>query len=129
MRATTVGVGGVLAVGLVYLGAIFGLNGEQWQWWRWAATAGAGLVLVAALLPSRARFAVLPESSRAAAAAGGALGAALVAVSVTVMAHGYSDPYSGPLFWPHALAAIAFLGLLIGLVSVALAASRRDRRA
>jgi hypothetical protein len=130
MRATTVGVGVVLAVGLVYLGAIFGLNGEQWQWWRWAATAGAGLVLVAALLPSRARFAVLPpESGRAAAAAGGALGAALVAVSVTVMAHGYSDPYSGPLFWPHALAAIAFLGLLIGLVSVALAASRRDRRA
>jgi hypothetical protein len=128
MRATTVGVGVVLAVGLVYLGAIFGLNGEQWQWWRWAATAGAGLVLVAALLPSRARFAVLPESSRAAAAAGGALGAALVAVSVTVMAHGYSDPYSGPLFWPHALAAIAFLGLLIGLVSV-VAASRRDRRA
>jgi drug/metabolite transporter (DMT)-like permease len=129
MRATTVGVGGVLAVGLVYLGAIFGLNGEQWQWWRWAATAGAGLVLVAALLPPRARFGVLPESGRAAAAAGGALGAALVAVSVTVMAHRYSDPYSGPLFWPHALAAIAFLGLLIGLVSVALAAGRRDRRA
>jgi peptidoglycan/LPS O-acetylase OafA/YrhL len=129
MRATTVGVGVLLAVCLLYLGAIFGLNGQQWQWWRWAATAGAGVVLVAALLPSRARVSVLPGRSRAAAAAGGALGAALVAASITVMAKRYSDPYEGPLFWPHALATLAFLGLLIGIVSVAIGAGGRDRRA
>lgn len=129
MRATTAGVGVVVAVGLVYLGAVFGLNGEQWRWWRWAATAAAGVVLVAALLPSRARSAVLPGRSRFAAVAGGAIGVALVAVSVTVMAERYSDPYSGPLFWPHALAAIAFLGLLIAVAGVAMAAGRPDRRA
>jgi peptidoglycan/LPS O-acetylase OafA/YrhL len=129
MRATTAGVGVVVAVGLVYLGAVFGLNGEQWQWWRWAATAAAGVVLVAALLPSRARSAVLPGRSRFAAVAGGAIGVALVAVSLTVMAERYSDPYGGPLFWPHALAAIAFLGLLIAVVGVAMGAGRPDRQA
>src|SRR3954454_330306 len=127
MRAATVGGGVVLAVCLVYLGAIFGLNGEQWQWWRWAATAAAGLVLIAALLPSRARVAVMPGGSRSAAAVGGVLGAVLVAVSITMMAKRYSDPYSGPLFWPHALAALAFVGLLIGVVSVTMAVGGRER--
>jgi drug/metabolite transporter (DMT)-like permease len=129
MRATRAGVGILVAIGFLYLGAIFGLNGEQWGWWRWAATAGAGVVLVVALLPSRARWAVLPGGSRSAAAAGGALGAALVAVSLTVMAKRYSDPYDGPLFWPHALAAFAFLGFLIAVVSVALGTGRPGRRA
>jgi hypothetical protein len=129
MRATTVAVGVVVAVGLVVLGGIFGLNGEQWRWWRWAATAGAVVVLVAALLPSRARLAVVPGSSRSVAAAGGVLGVALIAVSLTVMAKRYSDPYSGPLVWPHALAAMGFFGLLIGVVSVALGAGGRDHPA
>jgi hypothetical protein len=129
MRATTVAVGVVVAVGLVVLGGIFGLNGDQWHWWRWAATTGAIVVLVAALLPSRARLAVAPGSSRSAAAAGGVLGLALIAVSLTVMAKRYSDPYGGPLFWPHTLAAIAFLGLLITTVSVAMGAGGRARRA
>jgi hypothetical protein len=53
---------------------------------------------------------------------------ALVAVSMTVMAKRYSDPYGGPLFWPHALAALALLGFLVAVASVAMAGGR-DRRA
>ena len=45
---------------------------------------------------------------------------ALLAASVAVMADRYSDPYSGNLFWPHALALTAFAGLALVLVSVAL---------
>jgi hypothetical protein len=116
----------VAAIGLLMLGGIFGLNGEQWRWWRWAATACAGLVLIVALLGSKNRFTVNSRRSRFAIAAGGVVGTALVALSVVVMAERYSDPYSGPLFWPHVLAVTALIGLLLVVVSAAIWTGRPD---
>lgn len=129
MRSPIVGVGVVAAIGLLMLGSIFGLNGQQWGWWRWAATAGAGLVVIIAVLCSKVRFAESSRTSRFALVAGAAFGAALVTVSSVVMADRYSDPYSGPLFWPHALAAVAFIGLLLVVVSAAMWTGGGDRRA
>src|SRR6266446_487706 len=113
MRVTAVGVGIAAAVGLFMLGSIFGLNGEQWAWWRWAAWSGAALVLIAAVIRSTLRVALRPRGERSAPLAGGLSGAALLTVSVLVMAHRYSDPYSGALFWPHTLAVLAFIGLAL----------------
>lgn len=128
MRSTTVGVGVLAALGLVMLGGIFGLNGEQWGWWRWAATAGAVLVATASVLGATGRLAVKSRSGRFAVVGGAALGATLVAASIAVMAGRYSDPYSGPLFWPHALAAVAFIGLLLVVLGAATWTGRPDRR-
>ena len=123
MRATAVVVGIPIAAGLFVLGSIFDLNGQQWGWWSGAARAGAGLVLIAAVFWSRlTRVTRKVGGDRSAALAGGVSGAALVAVSVVVMARGYSDPYAGTLFWPHTLAVLAFIGLAVVVASVAAAA-------
>jgi hypothetical protein len=118
VRATSLGLGIAAALGLWVLGSIFDLNGQQWGWWRSAAYAESGLVLLAASLRATSRV-PLPRSRPPAVVAGAFVGAALVALSVVVMARHYSDPYSGPLFWPHALAVIAFVGLTLVLVGVA----------
>lgn len=122
-----IAVGIATAIGLWALGLIFGLNGEQWDWWRWTAWVAAGLVLIAAViratmptsLPSpMRRWIVLPVTLS---------GAALVVVAVVVMARRYSDPYSGPLFWPHALAIIVFLGFAVIVVGALLYSTPRGR--
>jgi hypothetical protein len=120
MRATAVVVGIPIAAGLVVLGSIFDLNGQQWNWWSGAARAGAGFVVVAAVFWSRlTRLTQRAGGGRSVALAGGVSGAALVVLSAVVMARGYSDPYGGALFWPHALAVAAFIGLAIVVVSAA----------
>lgn len=123
MRATAVVVGVAVAAGLFVLGSIFDLNGQQWDWWSGGARVGAGLVLIAAVFWSRLRRLALQwGADRFVALAGGVSGAALTTASVVVMARGYSDPYGGALFWPDALAVVAFIGLAIVVVSVAAAA-------
>lgn len=69
----------------------------------------------------------MPPAGRRAIAAGGLAGATLVALSVVVMAHRYSDPYNGALFWPHALALTASIGFALVLISVALARPSQPR--
>ena len=85
--------------------------------------------MIIAVLCSKVRFAKSSRTSRFALVAGAAFGAALVTVSSVVMADRYSDPYSGPLSWPHALAAVAFIGLLLVVVSAAMWTGGGDRRA
>jgi hypothetical protein len=128
MRLMALVVGVAAAIGLLMLGAVFGLNGQQWAWWGWAAWAGAGLVLTAAVVRSTFRVTLTSGGARSARLAGGLFGAALVTASVLVMAHRYSDPYSGALFWPHTLAIIAFIGLALVVVSIALSTGHPDRR-
>jgi hypothetical protein len=36
------------------------------------------------------------------------------------MSDRYSDPYNGDLFWPHALAVLAFVGLAVAVVALLL---------
>jgi hypothetical protein len=118
-RATSLSVGIAAAIGLWVLGSIFGLNGQQWAWWRWASYAEGGLVLLVASIRSVSRIEPVPRVGRPAVAAGGFAGALLLVLSVAVMAHRYSDPYSGSLFWPHALALTTFVGLTLLVVSAA----------
>src|SRR5262245_38049607 len=59
-----------------------------------------------------------PKGRHRVALAGALFGAALIGTSVWVMAHLYSDPYSGDLFWPHTLAVLAFVGLVVVVVSL-----------
>ena len=58
------------------------------------------------------------RSDHAAGVAGALLGAALLVSSLLLMAHSYSDPYSGDLFWPHALAVLALVGLALVVVGL-----------
>ena len=127
MRA--VGVGIVAAVGLYWLGAVFGLNGQQWEWWRSAAFAAAGLSIVVSVLRSRIRAALNPERNRLRTVVGALFGSTVLAVSVTVMSRRYSDPYSGRLFWPHTLAVVALLGFTLVAVCVAAWRGRPQQRA
>jgi hypothetical protein len=127
MRATSLGLGIAAALALWVLGSIFGLNGHQWAWWSRAAYAEGGLVLLAAALRSASRLR-LPHARAGAAVTGALVGVALVSLSVIVMARRYSDPYAGALFWPHALAVIAFVGLALVVIGAALGA-RQHRRA
>jgi hypothetical protein len=124
---TSPGLGVAAAIGLWVLGSIFGLNGHQWAWWRSAAYAESGLVLILASLGSTSRVVPMPRFCPRVVAAGAFVGAALVAVSVAVMARRYSDPYSGALFWPHALALVAFVGLALVAASVVTLSGRWRR--
>ena len=67
------------------------------------------------------------RTDRPAGVVGALLGGALILGSLWLMAHNYSDPYDGDLFWPHALAVLAFAGL--ALVVAGLLWSRRGERA
>jgi hypothetical protein len=105
---------------LWFLGAIFDLNGAQWDWWSGACrTAIVPLLLAALRLARRARR----ERPRLQLVyAGGVVcGCVLVAASVIAMAERYSDPYSGSYTWPHVLACFAFVGFLIVLASLTFA--------
>jgi peptidoglycan/LPS O-acetylase OafA/YrhL len=125
MRSLLVGL--IAAAALYWIGAVFGLNGDQWNWWRSAAFAGAGLCVVASLVRSKIATLLNPERNAAAIATGGLAGMLLLALSITVMANRYSDPYSGPLFWPHTLALLGLLGLALVVVSVAALSGRPPR--
>ena len=94
---------GSLAVALCLFvaGAIFGLNGDQWAWWTWASWAGALLMIVAAGFGDMQIAGSGSRTDRPAGVVGALLGGALIAGSLGLMAHNYSDPYSGDLFWPH----------------------------
>jgi hypothetical protein len=43
------------------------------------------------------------------------------------MARRYSDPYSGALFWPHALALVAFAGMALVTASVVTLSANRSQ--
>ena len=126
MRATVIGISLLAVVVLVPVGAIFGVNGGQWSWWRAASWAGAlSLVLTAAVVAfPRHRTASADPRVKGPAAAGVLLGLAVIAISLTVMASRYSDPYSGPLLWPHVLAVVALAGLVVIELSMCTFAGR-----
>jgi hypothetical protein len=81
---------------------------------RRPATVAAGLAVV--LLHPRLQAAArrVPGGVLLAAAASGA---ALLGVALAVMSSRYSDPYDGPLFWPHALALLGALGFAASSMS------------
>jgi hypothetical protein len=115
VRATVIGISFLAVVVLVPAGSIFGLNGGQWSWWRAASWAGAlsFVVTAAAVAFPRNRTRSEDPGVKGLAAAGVLLGLAVIAISLIVMASRYSDPYSGPLLWPHALAVLSFAGLVV----------------
>jgi hypothetical protein len=126
MRVLVAVLGAAGAFVLFWLGAVFGLNGDQWAWWDDASSIAACVTLVVALwivfrLPGRALRPHLPHL------AGIVGGLAVVVVSVVIMARRYSDPYLGPLLWPHVLACLALAGFVVALASVALTVARVGR--
>jgi hypothetical protein len=127
IRALVITFGLATAVALFALGLVFGLNGGQWAWWRdasWVAVVPAlGLSLSGALgVRGRVRR---PRLVHVLGMFGGSIA---VAVSVVVMARHYSDPYGGPLLWPHVLACVALSGLVVAIGSAALALADVPRR-
>jgi peptidoglycan/LPS O-acetylase OafA/YrhL len=103
-------VAGIAAAFVLYaLGAIFFLNGSQWDWWGDACWVTAFVALVLGARGRRGR-------SRPVAIVAGV--AAVVGATV-VMASRYSDPYGGPLLWPHTLAVVAFAGVVAVLAGMA----------
>src|SRR5262245_57336128 len=110
---TLIALSSAVAIVLVVAGSIFGLHGEQWSWWRSASWAGALVVTGAAVLMAASCPTVGRRLRDIAWPAGVWLGTGLVAVGTAVMADRYGDPYGGPLLWPHALAVVALLGLLV----------------
>jgi cytosine/adenosine deaminase-related metal-dependent hydrolase len=117
MRILLAACGLVAAVVFVALAGVFDLNGGQWDWWRdasWAAAVASLVLAVRAALRVRTRVA----RPRAAHALGLLCGSIAVGVSVDVMARRYSDPYAGPLLWPHVLAVVAFAGVVVVIGSV-----------
>ena len=128
MRALVAVLGVAGAFVLYYLGVIFDVNGDPWAWWSYASTTAACATLVVALwivlrLPGRVLRPHLPHL------AGMVGGLAVVVVSVVIMARRYSDPYDGPLLWPHILACLALAGFVVALASVALTVARVGRAA
>lgn len=115
------------AVLLWVVGAIFGLNGDQWDWWQGASIAAIlPLVLAASWLAYRApRGLRRPDSRHLFGAASGCL---VIAGSAVAMARLYSDPYAGSLTWPHALACLAFAGFVIALGGITFAIGGAPRR-
>lgn len=112
-RVRGVATGIAAAVALLWIGAVFGLNGAQWDWWRWASFAGAALSLVVAVLRPTMRVPSIAVASV------GAAGAAILGASLAVMAVRYSDPYGGRLFWPHALAVFGVIGFALAAIAAA----------
>jgi hypothetical protein len=120
-RVRAVVVGLAWAVALFWVGGLFGLNGTQWDWWRGAAYAAAGLTLVGSVFRSSIAAAAGRWSRPLVVGAIGVAGAAILGASLAVMAVRYGDPYAGRLFWPHALA--VFGGIGFALAAIAAAAS------
>jgi NADH:ubiquinone oxidoreductase subunit 6 (subunit J) len=115
-----------VALFLVIAGAVFGLNGEQWAWWALASWLGALMVLVGAAVKSLQLAASGSGSDNQVGAIGALFGIALLIGCLWLMSRRYSDPYSGDLFWPHALAVLAFVGLAVAVVALLLG-GRRER--
>ena len=111
MRWLAVAVWLVVAVVLYWLGLLFGLNSSQWDWWEGGCIACAGLAFVLAGTSARPPRRVLRPP-----AAAGAAGLVAVGASTALMALRYSEPYAGPLLWPHVLACVAAVGLAVVLV-------------
>lgn len=113
VRTTVIAISFLAVVVLVPAGFVFGLNGGQWSWWRTACWVGAfGFVVTAALFPSDTNAPPHPRL-RAFGATALFLGLVAIAISLTVMASQYSDPYSGSRVWPHSLAVLALAGLVV----------------
>ena len=122
----TVSVAVFVALALYWIGSVFGLNGDQWMWWRTAAFAAAVLCLILAVF--RSRVAAFVNRKPRVVLAGGFGGLLLLGGSLASMATRYSDPYAGPLLWPHILALVGLLGFaLLGLSAIALS-QRQERR-
>jgi hypothetical protein len=119
--------GAAAAVVLVALGGVFGLNGGQWGWWRDASWAAAVASLVLALRAARGVRAPVARP-RAAHALGMLCGSIAAGASVGVMARRYSDPYGGPLLWPHVLAVVALAGVVVAVGSAVALLEGRARR-
>jgi hypothetical protein len=120
MRAQIVLVGALVAVTLWFFGAVFDLNGAQWDWWSIGAAESSVLVVaLTAVLAVRARGPL--RRPRVWQAVALLAGPSVVAASVAIMASRYSDPYAGPLLWPHVLAIAAALGLAVVAVGAAAA--------
>lgn len=123
MRPVVIGIDLVLLVVLVIAAGIFGLNGHQWGWWQHASWVGAVVVVAGAIAASRRGMRLIRRTRRGPCVGAAVLGSTLVVIAVGVMSARYSDPYSGPLFWPHTLAFAALCGLglfevgLLGLAS------------
>jgi hypothetical protein len=118
VRAQIVLVGSLAAVTLWFLGAVFDLNGAQWDWWSVGAEESALLVVVLTAVTAVRRRGPLRRPLRRQVVAMLA-GASVVAASVAIMASRYSDPYAGPLLWPHVLAVVAAVGLAVVAVGAA----------
>jgi peptidoglycan/LPS O-acetylase OafA/YrhL len=113
------------ALALLVASAIFDLNGEQWNGWTQASRAAAVIAVVSALAIARM---ARRSTWRVAAAASVAAGLCLVVLALVVMAARYSDPYSGPLLWPHVLAALSLAGFVVlqgGVVAFGRGSARR----
>jgi hypothetical protein len=123
VRVAVVTVGLTVAVILWALGSVFDLNGRQWNWWR----DGSWICALLALALSVAIAVRMPGSARRstfAPIAGVLAGSCAAVASTIVMARRYSDPYDGPLLWPHVLACIASVGVAVVLAGVAVAVRR-----
>jgi hypothetical protein len=101
---------------LYFVGAAFGVNGTQWNWWRADSWIAAVIVLAATTWtvwridrPLELRLAASRPVLYLAALAGGAT----IGVSVAIMADRYSDPYSGSRLWPDVLASTALAGFTL----------------
>jgi len=110
-----------IAIALVelYIGAIFGLNGPNWDWWQGVMFALAVLTLALAIGPR-----VRVPHGRLLAAAG-----AVVAVAAAVVAgERFNDSYVGTQLWPRLLACIFGAGVAAAAIGLS-AAWPRSRRA
>ncbi len=117
MRILLAACGLAAAVAFVALAGVFDLNGGQWDWWRNASWVAAVASFVLALRAAR-RIRTRVARPRAAHVLVVLCGSTAVGVSVVVMAERYSDPYAGPLLWPHVLAVVALAGVVVVIGSV-----------
>jgi hypothetical protein len=109
---------------LVYAGAVFALNGPQWDAWRWASLAAAVVLLVVGL--RRAAVARAARNvRRTTLAAAAVLGATATVAALAVMRARYSDPYAGSLLWPRLLAVLGLAGFASMVVACAALPRRR----
>lgn len=120
----------VCACVLWFAGAIFGVNGDQWNWWRAVSWIAAAVAIVAAIWAAR-RHGLSSTGVKAPLRrwllAAATVGLLAVVASVVVMAHSYSDPYAGSRVWPDVLASVALLGFVVAAGSVASLVKGRRR--
>jgi hypothetical protein len=113
MRTSVAFVGAVVAGALLVVGFLFGLNGDQWDWWRWTSWAAALVVASGTVRIIRRRRPTVRLRRRELTIV---IVAGLTAgTSIAVMANRFSDPYGGSLVWPHILACVALIGVVVAV--------------